>query len=80
MKNKAVQQKIGTSNYILVRTRLNLVTIFDGLTTRFNIIQTVTYKDSTMSGSIILICKTCEVRDLNPRSRAWEARTLTRLG
>ena len=22
----------------------------------------------------------CEVRDLNPRSRAWEARTLTRLG
>jgi hypothetical protein len=24
--------------------------------------------------------KQCEVRDLNPRSRAWEARTLTRLG
>lgn len=24
--------------------------------------------------------KKCEVRDLNPRSRAWEARTLTRLG
>ena len=22
----------------------------------------------------------CEVRDLNPRSRAWEARTLTSLG
>ena len=28
----------------------------------------------------VLLLKRCEVRDLNPRSRAWEARTLTVLG
>jgi hypothetical protein len=33
-----------------------------------------------ISNPQFLFLKGCEVRDLNPRSRAWEARTLTMLG
>jgi hypothetical protein len=42
--------------------------------------ESYSFVNKSVNKSPISNAKKCEVRDLNPRSRAWEARTLTRLG